>query len=454
MSKREQVTGNEEDDREAEPQPSTAGQRNEREDTRRELESLETGKIPLPNPRDIKPERIPTEIWLLLGATFFVAVGFGLVVPVLPQYAESFGVGATLVSVVVSAFAFMRLVTAPIAGPLLDRVGERFMYVSGLLIVAASSFATAFAADYVQLLIFRGLGGIGSAMFTIASSSMVVKFAPPSLRGRVSSLWGGMFLVGSISGPVFGGLLGQAGMQVPFISYGIALLIAAGIVGVMLGRNAGKSDASQRLKKRLPPFYLQDALKIPAYRASLSFGFANGWANMGMRSAVVPLFVSQIINNEPWAAGVVVAANAVGNVAALQWSGRASDRIGRKPLIIAGLVVSSLGMLGLAWGADLWYVLLISVIAGAGSGLCSPTQQAAVADIIGRERSGGRTLSTYQMSQDMGSIFGPVVAGIIIDFVGFSWSFVLAAVILLIPVMFWIAARDTLPPETEESAKA
>lgn len=429
--------------------PSEKSRRAEaRAETRRELEALETGKIPLPNPKDLAPERIPAEIWMLLSATFFIAVGFGLVVPVLPQYAESFGVGATLVSVVVSAFAFMRLVTAPVAGPLVDRIGERTMYVLGLLIVAASSFATAFAGDYVQLLIFRGLGGIGSAMFTIASSSMIVKFAPPSLRGRVSSLWGGMFLIGSISGPIFGGLLGQAGIRVPFIVYGAALLVAAAIVGIMLGRAAKKGGAGADLKKRLPPFLLKDALAVPAYRASLTFGFSNGWANMGMRAAVVPLFVSQMINDEPWAAGAVVAANAVGNVLALQWAGRASDRIGRKPLIIAGLIIASLGMLALAFGADLWYVLAVSVVAGAGSGLCSPSQQAALADIIGRERSGGRTLSTYQMSQDMGQIFGPIAAGIIIDLVGYEWTFVLGAAILLLPLVFWSTAKDTLHRDT------
>ncbi|SJM71750.1 MFS transporter [Gulosibacter sp. 10] len=422
----------------------------DRERTRREFESLETGQIALPvqpepaPPAAREPERIPAEIWMLMGATFFVAVGFGLVVPVLPQYAESFGVGATLVSIVVSAFAFLRLVTAPFAGPLVERIGERSMYVLGLLVVAASSFATAFAGDYLQLLIFRGLGGIGSAMFTIASSSMVVRFAPPSMRGRVSSMWGAMFLIGNISGPVFGGLLGQAGYQVPFIAYGAALVVAALIVAIMFGiRGRGRGNA-QALKRKLPPLLVRDAIGLPAYRASLAFGFANGWSNMGMRAAVVPLFVGQLVNGEPWAAGVVVAVNAIGNVIALQWSGRASDRLGRKPLILLGLVVASAAMFAMAFGAELWYVLLVSIIAGAGSGLCAPTQQAAMADIIGRERSGGRALATFQMSQDLGSIFGPVVAGAIIDLAGFQWAFVVGGAMLLIPAIAWLRAPDTL----------
>lgn len=163
------------------------------------------------------PERIPVEIWTLLVATFFMALGFGLVVPVLPQFASSFGVGATLVAIVVSAFAFMRLVSAPLGGALVNRFGERPMYVAGMLIVAASTYATAFAGDYLQLLVYRGLGGIGSVMFTIASAGILARYSPPGLRGRVSALWGGMFLVGNISGPIAGGLLGQFGMRLPFI---------------------------------------------------------------------------------------------------------------------------------------------------------------------------------------------------------------------------------------------
>lgn len=409
-----------------------------------ESESLETGSIPIQRIDAGKPpatERIPAEIWTLLAATFFVAVGFGLIVPVLPQFADSFGVGATLVSVVVAAFSVMRLAGAPIAGPLVDRFGERPMYVTGLLIVALSSVATAFAADYWQLLIYRGLGGIGSVMFTIASSSMVVKYSPPALRGRVSSMWGGMFLIGGISGPFIGGLLAQIGMQVPFIAYGIGLVIAALIVAIMLGRGR---NASSTNAPKLPPMRLAEAFALPSYRALLSVGFANGWANMGMRTAVVPLFVSQLLSGEPWAAGAIVATGALGNVLSLQWAGRASDRIGRRPLIMVGLLIAAVGLVLFAVTGALWFAFVASLIAGFGAGLAAPATQAAVADVIGRERSGGKTLATFQMSTDVGQILGPIVAGLIIDSVGYTWAFGLAAVVLVAPIAMWLRAPDTM----------
>ena len=416
-------------------------------DERAEFEALETGQIPLPRPSGAalagERPRVPAEIWTLLASTFFIAVGFGLIVPVLPQYADSFGVGALLVTIVVSAFAVMRLAAAPLAGPLVDRFGERPMYIAGLLIVAASSFATASAGDYWQLLVYRGLGGVGSVMFTIAASSMVVKHSPPEIRGRVSSMWGGMFLIGGISGPFFGGLLAQLGLRVPFIVYGAALLVAAAIVAVVLGR-LQRRRGGDAAPPRLPPMPLAEALGLPAYRAALAFGVANGWANMGLRSAVVPLFVSQLLSGEPWAAGAIVAVGAVGNVLALQWAGRASDRLGRRPLILAGLAIALVGVVMFAFTGALWFAFVASFVAGLGSGLCAPAEQAAVADLIGRERSGGRPLAVFQMAQDVGQIVGPIVAGLIIDAAGYPWAFGAAAIVLVVPLVAWLLAPETL----------
>ena len=144
---------------------------------------------PAPTPRDMK---------VMLVAAFLIALGFGLVAPVLPQFATTFDVGATAAAVIVSIFAFMRLVFAPAGGALIGRLGERPVYVSGLLIVAASTAACAFAQNYWQLLVFRGLGGVGSVMFTVASMALVVRLAPPESRGRVSGAYASAFLVGSV----------------------------------------------------------------------------------------------------------------------------------------------------------------------------------------------------------------------------------------------------------------
>lgn len=117
---------------------------------------------------------------------------------------------------------------------MIARFGERPIYLTGLVIVAISTGATAFAQNYWQLLVFRGLGGIGSTMFTVSAVALIVRLAPPEIRGRVSGTYASAFLLGGIGGPVIGGLLGNLGLRIPFVVYAIALLIAATVVAVFL----------------------------------------------------------------------------------------------------------------------------------------------------------------------------------------------------------------------------
>jgi predicted MFS family arabinose efflux permease len=90
-------------------------------------------------------ERLPREVWVLIAANVVVALGYGVVAPVLPQYARHFGVSISAATFVISAFALMRLLGAPPAGLLVQRSGERRVYITGLLIVALSTGAWAVA---------------------------------------------------------------------------------------------------------------------------------------------------------------------------------------------------------------------------------------------------------------------------------------------------------------------
>jgi MFS family permease len=384
--------------------------------------------------------RIPREIWVLIAAAFVIAIGFGLITPVLPSFARSFDVGVTASSIIVSAFAFFRLVFAPAGGRLIAKFGERPIYITGLLIVAISTGATAFAQSYWQVLLFRSLGGIGSTMFTVSAVALIVRLAPPTIRGRVSSAYGSAFLLGGIGGPVLGGLLGNLGLRIPFLVYAVALVIAAAIVAAMIRTEALRpaADAPQRAV-----FTVREALQDSAYRASMGSTVANGWANFGVRNAILPLFATAVILDEPWVAGAALAVFAAGNAVGLTFSGRLSDRIGRRPFIIGGLLVSGLATMITGWVGTLPLLILVSAVAGLGAGVLNPAQQASIADIVRQDRNGGPAIAAVQMSSDLGSIIGPIIAGVLVDEGSYGLAFAVTGLIGLLAVIPWLRARET-----------
>ena len=118
---------------------------------------------------------LPPAVRALSAVAFCVALGFGIVAPVIPTFARHFGVGRSAAAAVVSAFALMRLVSALGAGRLVDRIGERRCLALGLGVVAVSSALAGLATSYTQLLVLRGIGGVGSAMFTVSAASLLFR---------------------------------------------------------------------------------------------------------------------------------------------------------------------------------------------------------------------------------------------------------------------------------------
>ncbi|NMH97075.1 MFS transporter [Pseudonocardia acidicola] len=397
-----------------------------------------------------RPEQLPREIWVLVAAAFVIAVGYGLVAPALPAFARSFDVGVTAASVVISLFALFRLGFAPVSGRLVARFGELRVYVVGLSISAMSTGATAFAADYWQLLLFRGLGGIGSTMFTVSAISLLVRLAPPSLRGRASGMWATGFLLGNIAGPLLGGLLIAVSLRAPFLVYCAALIVALVLTGLLLRGRTGPAAATD--PDALPAATFRSALGHPTYRAALAASFANGWTVFGVRIALVPLFVVEVLRRQEAWAGYALAVFAVGNAATLLAAGRFADRRGRRPPVLAGLIVSAVGTACLGVTGSLPLFLAVSLLTGIGSGLVNPPMTAAVADVIGAKARGGTVLAGFQMAADLGAIIGPVLTGAVAELVGFGTAFALTGAISALALAFWLRAPETLPSRAAPTA--
>ena len=136
---------------------------------------------------------------------------------------------------------------------------------------------------------------------------------------------------------------------------------------------------------------------------------------------------------------------AVGNALALYTTRYWSDRWGRRPLIIGGLILCGVMTAVLGQGSTIEVVYILSFFAGLGGGVINPAQQAAIGDVVAGHK-GGTVLASVQMAADLGSIVGTLAAGAIVDYLSFAWAFAITGVILAVSSLAWVPARETLPP--------
>ena len=249
-----------------------------------------------------KSTRLPREAWVLIAANAVAALGYGVVSPVLPAFARTFGVSIGAVTFSITIFSVMRLFSAPPTGLLVQRLGERRVYVAGLLIVAVSTAVCAFSQNYWQLLVFRAIGGIGSTLFFISALGLMIRISPADARGRVAGLFVTSFLIGSVAGPLVGSLTAGLGLKAPFLIYGVSVLITAIVVSYSLRRSTLGAPAEHAE----PAVTVRAAFRHRAYRAALVSNFATGWAVFGLRMAIVPLFVSDVLGRGPRMTGLVL----------------------------------------------------------------------------------------------------------------------------------------------------
>src|SRR5690606_5156917 len=237
---------------------------------------------------------MPRAVIVLGIIAFCVAVGFGVLVPVLPVFARTFGVGNFEVGAVISAFALMRLVSAPFCARMITRFGERLVLGVGMYLVAVSAGFAGLAQTYPQLLVLRGVGGIGSAMLTVSAMTLLLASVTPDRRGRATGFFQGGFLIGSMAGPAIGGGLSTISLSAPFFFYGGALVVA-GTVGLILLRSSGSGPTDGSV----PPVPLRQLFADRRFQAACFTNLAQGWTSFGVRSSLVPVLIVDVLHGPP-----------------------------------------------------------------------------------------------------------------------------------------------------------
>jgi MFS family permease len=375
----------------------------------------------------LRPFRdLPREVAVLSAVAFAVAVGFGIVAPAIPVFAREFGVSRTAAGAVISVFAFMRLISAPGAGALVDRFGERRILATGIGIVAVSSALAGLSQSYQQLLVLRGLGGIGSAMFTVGALGLLLRVVGPEGRARATSMWQGGFIIGGITGPALGGVLTSISTRAPFFVYAITLAVA-GTVALMflahthLREKEGPDHRPQRTS-------LRSAVRSSAYRAAVIGNFGTGWSLFGVRTSLIPLFVIEGLHRDPFWTGIGFVLSALAEATLLLPAGHYSDRSGRRPLMILGQSVVTASVLLLVFSSSLPTYLISMALFGAGFACIGPSTAAVVGDVV--QGRGGTVVATYQMAADFGAVVGPLVAGWLADSYSYGAAFFATATVV------------------------
>lgn len=378
----------------------------------------------------------------MLGViAFFVMVGFGVVVPVLPVYVRSFGVGYLEIGAVVSAFALMRFVASPFCGRLIDWLGERTLLAIGIGIVALSSALVGLAGSYVEILLLRGAGGIGSAMFTVSAMTLLLRSTPASSRGRSVGFYQGGFLLGGMAGPAIGGVLATVSLTAPFFFYAGTLAIA-GLVGLVLLQRGAVEDSGATAPAELP---LRSVLRDPRFRAACLANFANGWTSLGVRSALIPVLVVEVLSGTAAWTGAAFAIAAVVQTIALGPAGRFVDTVGRKPAILGAYTVAAATILAISIAPNFAILTVLLCVYGIAAAFMGTAPAAAVGDATAGAR-GGRPVAVFSMTSDLGAIAGPLVAGWLVDVASFPAAFGVAAVFLLIAALSALRMPREAPP--------
>ena len=364
----------------------------------------------------------------LLAISIAVALGFGLVVPVLPLYARSFGVGLALIGLVPMVFGATRFAFGLVGGLVVDMFGARACTIAGLLIVSASSYAAGFATNFTQLVLARGFGGAGSALFIGGLMNHILRIIEPAAMGRATGAFRSSFLVGIAVGPLFGGVLADRyGLAAPFHIYATGLLIASAIAWVVMSGATRDVEAERKsimgsLRAAAP------LMRDKRYVIALLATFVGWWTLSGPAQTVGPVFAKDVLGFSEGKIGVAVTMLAVGEILILLVAGRAADRYGRRAVLVPSLAVTALAtaLLGQVEPVP-WTYFLVMIAIGGGVAAGGAATGGLLADAIPKGGSGA-AVGVNQMAGDLGYLISPLAVGGLAAGTSFSISYIAAAI--------------------------
>ena len=382
-------------------------------------------------------------------------LGFGIIIPNLAYYAKDTGATTTEIAILMSIYSGMQLLFAPIWGRLSDKHGRKPAILLGLLGNAAALVGFGLAKDYIYLLTARSAAGIASAAVLPSVMAYVADITTSEERGRGMGLMGAAMGLGFILGPAIGGIMGSHNMPF-FVAGGLSTLNFLFAL-ILLPESLQKDIADETIEDRhewISPreVFRRTTLKSPLTPLFLVAFFSTfSFAGLEM---TFPLFIEDRWNyGEREMGWMFMFMGAI--TVPLQGGllGRLINRLGERRIIIAGLILSAIGIVLLLKAYSFTTLTVYLTIAGIGNQLIRPTNTSWISKQtqIGQ----GAAIGIMDAFLSLGRILGPLLGGWLYAKGAYPYV-VLAGILIIATLCLYIPLRrvgDDIP-YTSQSSKS
>lgn len=350
-------------------------------------------------------------LYLLMFNTFIAMGGIGLVVPVMPAYLETFGVGGTVLGFLIATFAFGQFLFSPIAGDLSDRKGRKQFIVVGLLIFSAAQLLFGVSSHVALLFVARFFSGMGSAFIIAPIMAFVADITTYEDRGRGMGLIGASTSLGFMLGPAFGGFLSRIDIHVPFYCAAIAALLAAIFSAIYLPNVKPSATMVKPPRESIIKQLMRSTKTSYFIFLIVVFTFSFGIANF---QGTMAIYFDEKLGYSPTEIAIILTVGGFfGVVLQMFIIEGLFKRYGEMRVILVNLLVASATMLAMIFLHRFFMVVFISTVFSAATTFIRPAVNTLISKLAADEQGYAAGMNNAYLS--LGNMIGPALAGILFD---------------------------------------
>ncbi len=385
------------------------------------------------------------QVWMLAISLSILQIGFGLITPIFPFYIVELGVGATELGVLAASFALTRILLAGPLGRASDKVGRKPVLLIALFGFAISNLIYAFAETILVMILARALEGAISAGFYPAANAFVSDMTIPENRGTAMGYLSTGNMVGFVVGPSLGGFLAEfLGIRLPFVIAAFVTLGTLLLVYVLVKEPPRRVLAEDYDKYRVPVLKVFSRNKRSYSVLAVSM-FANMFS-IGILEVAFMLDAVQRFEFTPLQIGIFFGVLGIITIIGNIVFGRASDRLGRKWLIVAGTLIGAMSLFMFMVATDAVGFYIAGAILGVAISMRGPTIQAMIADLTD-QTAYGSVMGAFGAVSNAAYVVGPILGGMMYDSSGDSISSLALAgsVSVVVTLVSAIGLPDYMP---------